>query len=132
AAGRRDPSRVLRRLQPPGGGGPSRHSRRDGQDTDSGRDDRPARQPGGDVVNEQDRDLTGAWALNALDAEERARIEELFAQDPEAAGEARSFEETAAELAAGLEPEAPRPELKSSLMARIARTPQHSVESSGP
>lgn len=83
-------------------------------------------------MNEQDRDLTGAWALNALDAEERARIEELFAQDPEAAGEARSFEETAAELAAGLEPEAPRPELKSSLMARIARTPQHSVESSEP
>lgn len=83
-------------------------------------------------MNEQDRDLTGAWALNALDAEERARIEELFAQDPEAAGEARSFEETAAELAAGLKPEAPRPELKSSLMARIARTPQRSVESSGP
>lgn len=83
-------------------------------------------------MNEQDRDLTGAWALNALDAEERARIEELFAQGSEAAGEARSFEETAAELAAGLEPEAPRPELKSSLMARIARTPQHSVESSEP
>lgn len=75
-------------------------------------------------MNEQKRDMTGAWALNALDADERALLEEHLAQDPDAAAEARSFEETAAELAGGLEPQAPRPELKSALMARIARTPQ--------
>jgi anti-sigma-K factor RskA len=74
-------------------------------------------------VNEQEN-MTGAWALNALDAEERALVEEHLAQDAVAADEARSFEETAAELARGLEPVAPRPELKSALMARIAQTSQ--------
>lgn len=68
--------------------------------------------------------MTGAWALNALDADERARVEEQLAQDPEVAAEARSFEETAGELARGLEPVPPRPELKDSVMARIARTRQ--------
>lgn len=82
-------------------------------------------------MNEQQHDMTGAWALNALDAEERALLEELLAQDPEAATEARSFEETAGELARGLEPEAPRPELKHSLMAQISRTPQHSAQATG-
>ncbi|MDN5686550.1 MAG: anti-sigma factor [Brachybacterium sp.] len=75
-------------------------------------------------MNEQKHDMTGAWALNALDADERARIEDYLAQDPEAAAEARSFEETAGELARGLEPAPPRPELKDSVMARIARTRQ--------
>ncbi len=68
--------------------------------------------------------MTGAWALNALDAEERARIEDYLAQDADAAAEARSFEETAGELARDLEPVAPRPELKNSLMARISQTSQ--------
>lgn len=75
--------------------------------------------------------MTGAWALNALDAEERALLEEFLAQDPEAATEARSFEETAGELARSLEPEAPRPELKHSLMAQISRTPQLSAQTTG-
>lgn len=75
-------------------------------------------------MNEQHRDLTGAWALNALDDAERAQIEEHLAHDPDAAAEARSFEETAAELARGLQPEAPRPELKRSLMAQISQTRQ--------
>nr|WP_281065064.1 anti-sigma factor [Brachybacterium sacelli] len=68
--------------------------------------------------------MTGAWALNALDESERARVEGYLDQDPAAADEARSFEETAGELARGLEPVTPRPELKDSLMARIAQTRQ--------
>lgn len=75
-------------------------------------------------MNEQQHNMTGAWALNALDADERARVEEYLAQDPAAADEARSFTETAGELAQGLDPVAPRPELKSSVMARIAQTRQ--------
>lgn len=75
-------------------------------------------------MNERQYDMTGAWALNALDAQERARVEEYLDQDPAAADEARSFEETAGELARGLEPTAPRPELKDSVMARIAQTRQ--------
>lgn len=68
--------------------------------------------------------MTGAWALNALDADERARVEEYLTRDPEAAAEARSFEETAGELARGLEPAPPPPELKDSVMARIAQSRQ--------
>lgn len=75
-------------------------------------------------MNERQYDMTGAWALNALDDSERARVEEYLAQDPAAADEAHSFEQTAGELARGLAPIAPRPELKSSLMARIAQTRQ--------
>lgn len=78
-------------------------------------------------MNEQKRHMTGAWALNALDSDERALIEDFLAQDPDAASEARALEETAGELARGLEPEAPRPELKNSLMARISQTPQLSA-----
>lgn len=78
-------------------------------------------------MNEQKHDLTGAWALNALDGDERAQFEAYLAQDPDAASEAHSLEETAGELARGLEPETPRPELKSSLMARISQTPQLSM-----
>lgn len=75
-------------------------------------------------MNEQQHHMTGAWALNALDDEERARFEEYLAHDPAAAAEARSFEETAGELARGLDHETPRPELKRSLMAQISQTRQ--------
>lgn len=75
-------------------------------------------------MNEQKHTMTGAWALNALDPGERARVEEYLAQDPEAAAEAHSFEETAGELARGLEPTAPRPELKDAVMSRITQTRQ--------
>jgi anti-sigma-K factor RskA len=88
-------------------------------------------------MNEQKHTMTGAWALNALDAEERARMERYLAENPEAAAEARSFEETAAELASDAPPLAPRPDLKASVMARIGTTrqlsplPQHE-EGDGP
>lgn len=75
-------------------------------------------------MNEQQHDMTGAWALNALDDAERARFEEYLAQDPATAAEARSFEETAGELARSLEVESPRPELKRALMTQISRTRQ--------
>ncbi|MFC7375832.1 MULTISPECIES: anti-sigma factor domain-containing protein [unclassified Brachybacterium] len=75
-------------------------------------------------MSEPQHSATGAWALNALDAGERARFEEYLAEDPDAAAEAGSFEETAGELARGLDPIAPRPELKDAVMGRIARTRQ--------
>lgn len=75
-------------------------------------------------MSEQKHSMTGAWALNALDAEEREQMRRFLAEDPEAAAEALAFEETAAELAGSLTPLAPRPELKSAVMARIATTRQ--------
>lgn len=75
-------------------------------------------------MNEQKHTMTGAWALNALDAEEREQVRRYLEEDPEAAAEADSFEETAAELASSLPPLAPRPELKAAVMARIGTTRQ--------
>lgn len=75
-------------------------------------------------MNEQKHSMTGAWALDALDADERALVEAYLAEDPEAAAEADSFVETAAELAEGLDPAPPPPALKSAVLAEIARTRQ--------
>ena len=75
-------------------------------------------------MNDQEHTKTGAWALNALDADEREQMHRYLAADPEAASEARAFEETAGELAGSLTPLAPRPELKAAVMARIATTRQ--------
>lgn len=75
-------------------------------------------------MNEQKHIMTGAWALNALEAEEREQMRRYLAEDPEAAAEAAAFEETAAELAGSLPPLAPRPDLKAAVMARIATTRQ--------
>lgn len=75
-------------------------------------------------MSEQKHTMTGAWALNALDADERERMRRYLDEDPEAAAEARAFEETAGELAASLPPLAPPPQLRSAVMARIATTRQ--------
>lgn len=75
-------------------------------------------------MNEHKHGMTGAWALNALDSEEREQMLRYLEEDPEAAAEALSFEETAGELASSLPPLAPRPELKAAVMARIATTRQ--------
>lgn len=75
-------------------------------------------------MNEQKHTMTGAWALNALDAEEREQMRRYLEEDPEAAAEALAFEETAAELAGSLPPLAPRPEMKAAVMARIGTTRQ--------
>ncbi|MGT2462660.1 hypothetical protein [Sinomonas atrocyanea] len=68
--------------------------------------------------------LTGAYALNALDDEERRRFEHTLGFGDETAEEARELAETAALLAAGTTPVAPPPDLKARLMAQIAVTPQ--------
>ena len=68
--------------------------------------------------------LTGAYALNALDDDERLRFEGSLAYGHPTAQEARELAETAALLAAGATPVAPPPDLKARLMAQIATTPQ--------
>lgn len=68
--------------------------------------------------------LTGAYALNALDDEERRRFEHAHAFGDPVAEEARELAETAALLASGATPVAPPPDLKARLMAQIAVTPQ--------
>ncbi|ASN53656.1 anti-sigma factor domain-containing protein [Sinomonas sp. R1AF57] len=75
--------------------------------------------------------LTGAYALNALDDDERRRFEGTLAFGDPTAEEARELAETAALLAAGTTPVAPPPDLKARLMAQIAVTPQLDVLDEG-
>ncbi|WP_077488124.1 anti-sigma factor [Sinomonas mesophila] len=68
--------------------------------------------------------LTGAYALNALDDDERARFEGSLAYGHPTAQEARELAETAALLASGATPKVPPSDLKARLMSQIEGTPQ--------
>ena len=67
--------------------------------------------------------LTGAYALNALDDDERREFEAHLAECPACQQEIREFEATAAELGSSLA-EAPPPHLKALVMGAIATTRQ--------
>ena len=69
------------------------------------------------------RELLGAWALDALDDAERARVDDLIARDPEAAREARSLRETAAVLGEAVAVAAPDA-VRLAVLAEVARAPQ--------
>ncbi|PYI69400.1 anti-sigma factor [Arthrobacter livingstonensis] len=68
--------------------------------------------------------LTGAYALNAVTAAERADFERHALGNPETRDEVRSLSETAALLAYGTPTEVPPPELKANVMAAIRNTRQ--------
>ncbi|MFJ3958778.1 anti-sigma factor domain-containing protein [Arthrobacter sp. NPDC090010] len=68
--------------------------------------------------------LTGAYALNAVDDDERRRFEAAAAPGLPLTEEARELSQVAALLAAGTTPVAPPSGLKDRLMAQIAVTPQ--------
>jgi anti-sigma-K factor RskA len=83
-------------------------------------------------VNEQSATmhlLTGAYAVNALDPDERAEFETHLADCPECAEEVRGLLETTARLASA-EAVVPPPRLKAAVMAQIATTRQLSVDTS--
>lgn len=74
-----------------------------------------------------DRDaasLSGAYALNALDADEVARFEAHLAQSEETRNESTELADTAVLLGLATDPIAPSPALKRNLMAQLATTPQ--------
>jgi hypothetical protein len=73
------------------------------------------------------RELIGAWALDALDPDERARVDDLLARDPDADREARSLRETAAVLAAAAAVPAPD-EVRAAVLAAVARTAQEGAD----
>jgi anti-sigma-K factor RskA len=68
--------------------------------------------------------LTGAYALNALDEDERRHFETSLTPGHPVTEEARELSQVAALLAAGTTPVAPPADLKARLMAQIAVTPQ--------
>lgn len=69
------------------------------------------------------RELLGAWALDALDDAERARVDDLIARDPDAAREARALAETAAVLGDAVAVAAPDA-VRLAVLAEVAGTAQ--------
>ncbi|MGO1184285.1 MAG: anti-sigma factor domain-containing protein [Micrococcaceae bacterium] len=71
--------------------------------------------------NERDRaaELLGAWAVDAVDPEERALVERVLARDPELRAEADELQRVTAKLAASLAVEPPE-SLREAVLARIA------------
>jgi anti-sigma-K factor RskA len=68
--------------------------------------------------------MTGSHALNALTDDERAAVDRALADSPELRRESDSLRETALALAFAVSPIEPSASLKTSLMAKIAMTPQ--------
>lgn len=77
-----------------------------------------------------ERELLGAWALDAVDDVERAAVERAIREDPEVAAEARVLRETAAMLA-GSQAAPPPPALREAVLAAVATTPQESAPAAG-
>lgn len=68
--------------------------------------------------------LSGAYALNAVSAEERAAYEALLAESDESRNESTELQDTAVVLGLAAEPVTPPPTLRASILAAIASTPQ--------
>ena len=68
--------------------------------------------------------LSGAYALNALEGEEKNRFEAFLLTSEEARAEVYSLSDTAVSIGLATEPVAPPADLKTRLMAQIAITPQ--------
>jgi anti-sigma factor RsiW len=67
--------------------------------------------------------LSGAYALDALDPEERAAFEQHLAECPQCAEEVRGFEETAARLGDAASVPVPA-HLRDAVLDQVRRTPQ--------
>ncbi|HEY9323759.1 MAG TPA: anti-sigma factor [Agromyces sp.] len=102
-------------------------------ETNEPRDERDET-PGESAPDEFDvlRDAVAAYALDAVDADERAAVERALAGDAELRGDADGFAETAALLASATEAVEPPPGLKSRLMAQLDGLPQQSPDASAP
>ena len=68
--------------------------------------------------------LAAAYALDALDVDERAEFERALAASPELRDEVDAYAESAAHLAGQAQPIAPPPSLRARLMAELDSTPQ--------
>ncbi|MFD4420657.1 anti-sigma factor domain-containing protein [Agromyces sp. NPDC058484] len=75
-------------------------------------------------------DDLAAYALDAVDAEERAAVERALAASAELRDEAEAYAETAAQLAGLAPPVAPPAELRARLMAVLDTTPQLATDAS--
>lgn len=79
----------------------------------------------------QRSDLTtssGAYVLNSLDPHEQHEFEAQLAESEELRNEVTELTDTAVLLGMAVAPVAPSPELRDSIMSRLASTPQLSRE----
>ncbi len=76
------------------------------------------------MCREQLHHLSGAYVLNALDDDERRAFEACLREWDDMRSEVTELADTAAALAAGVQPATPSPAVKVQLMELIARTPQ--------
>lgn len=74
--------------------------------------------------NENNTNLSGAYSLDAVSAEERAAYEAHLAESQEARNEATELQDTAVILGLAAEPVTPPPALRASILSAIAQTPQ--------
>ncbi|MFH5822894.1 anti-sigma factor domain-containing protein [Georgenia sp. AZ-5] len=81
--------------------------------------------------NDAERELLGAWALDAVDDVERAALERAIRADPELAEEARTLRETAALLAADGAVKPPAG-VRDNVLAAVAETAQQNPRPSPP
>lgn len=79
-----------------------------------------------------DRDLAGAYALNALTAEERVAYERAIDSSEEARSESTELQDTAVLLGLSISPEVPPSTLRARLLTTIATTPQRVDVAPGP
>ncbi|MBM7829745.1 anti-sigma-K factor RskA [Agromyces cerinus] len=102
-------------------------------DTNEPRDERDEA-GGAPAPDEHDalRDAVAAYALDAVDAEERAAVERALAEDAELRDEADGFAETAALLTGAAEPVEPPPALKSRLLAQLDGLAQQLPDAAAP
>ena len=76
------------------------------------------------MTKHENENLSGAYALNAVSAEERAAYEALLADSQAARNEATELQDTAVILGLSVEPVTPPPALRASILEAVARTPQ--------
>ncbi|MBF0671977.1 MAG: anti-sigma factor [Salinibacterium sp.] len=69
-------------------------------------------------------ELAAAYALGALSAEERAEYEAWLLETPDATAEASAYADVASSLALAAEPVEPSADLRASILAQVAMTPQ--------
>ena len=76
------------------------------------------------MTKHENENLSGAYALNAVSAEQRAAYEALLADSQAARNEATELQDTAVILGLSVEPVTPPPALRASILEAVARTPQ--------
>ncbi|MEL4320688.1 anti-sigma factor [Leifsonia sp. YIM 134122] len=75
--------------------------------------------------------LSGSYALDAVDAEERARYERALLESDQLREEAAGFADTAALLGSSVPPVTPPPALKASIMAQLSGLSQLPARTAG-